>query len=124
MLNSFFCPEIFGILEKILMLKTFGHFGYFYLFRADCKKMKKKKVAAHHSRCSLSHERTTLEALLKGRGYLNPLKSRGQTNLLIASPNLKNLKIIILKDNISQQIYPPLDPSAMSFAKSVFILSG
>jgi hypothetical protein len=42
MLNSFFCPEIFGILEKILMLKTFGHFGYFYLFRADCKKMEKK----------------------------------------------------------------------------------
>jgi hypothetical protein len=45
---------------------------------------------------ALSHERTTLEALLKGRGYFNPLKSKGQTNLLI--PHSKSKKY---EDNYS-----------------------
>jgi hypothetical protein len=49
----FFLPRNFLHSGKILMLKTFGHFGNFYLFPAHCKKIGgKKKVAAHHSRCS------------------------------------------------------------------------
>jgi hypothetical protein len=38
----FFVPRNFWHSGKILMLKTFGHFGIFYLFRADCKKLKRK----------------------------------------------------------------------------------
>ncbi len=86
----FFLPRIFLHSGKILMLKTFGHFGNFYLFPADCKKIGEKKKLLPTIPDALSHERTTLEALLKWRGYFKPLKSRGQTNLLI--PRSKSLK--------------------------------
>jgi len=82
-----------------------------------------REYVGHNINRTEEHEADKKEILTKK--WKNLLKSRGQTYVLILAyldPKSKKMKILIFGVKIFQHIYPPLNPNAMSFTKSVFPL--
>jgi len=102
------------------MPENFGQSGKVFLSSS-----KKFLNVSNHSGCSLSHEREkNIISSWESEGSILTFENQGveltslfHPNLI---PNLGKMKIFLLWVKISQHIYPPLNPNAMSFAKSVF----
>jgi hypothetical protein len=113
-----FYPNILGTLEKILTLEkngaVFGTFFCLLTYNTFCKLIffscPPFQVFSHMNVNMLG--RTTLETLVNMRGYFNPLKSRGLTNLLIPAsldPKSKTMKNFFLELRYLNPFIPPLN---------------
>jgi hypothetical protein len=102
------------------MPENFGQSGKVFLSSS-----KKFLNVSNCSGCCLSHEReNNIISSWEQEGGILTFENQGveltslfHPNLI---PNLGKMKIFILWVKISQHNYPPRNPNAMSFAKSVF----